>query len=80
MTANEFFQKAISDNRIELLVHVRRYEDIEELLVEIDSLRSKVKKLEHDIYSWTHLGVQYQEAMDELHRCQRLLRKHGINF
>lgn len=80
MNPEEFFLKGISDNRLEVLVHVRQYDDISELLSEIDRLKSKIQKLEQDIYSWTSLGVQYQETMDELHRCQRLLRKHGISF
>lgn len=80
MTPDEFFLKGISDNRLEVLVHVRRYEDIEDLISEIDALKAKNKKLERDIFSWSHLGIQYQEAMDELHRLQRLLRKNGILF
>lgn len=32
LTPEEFFAQGISGNRLEVLVHVRRYEDIEELL------------------------------------------------
>lgn len=80
LTPEEFFVRGISGNRLEVLVHVRRYDDIEELLAENNDLRDQIKKLQRDIYSWTSMGAKYMQALDELRDLQRICKKNGIHF
>lgn len=80
LTPEEFFAQCISGNRLEVLVHVRRYEDIEELLAENAELRAQVEKLRRDIYQWTAMGGKYMQALDDLRELQRICKKNGIRF
>lgn len=80
LTPEEFFLQAISGNRLEVLVHVWQYEDIEELLAENNDLRDQIKKLQRDIYQWTSMGAKYMQALDDLRDLQRICKKNGIHF
>lgn len=80
LTPEQFFIQGISDNRLEVLVHVRRYEDIEELLAENADLRAQIEKLRRDIYQWTTMGAKYMLALDDLRDLQRICKKNGIHF
>ena len=72
--------RGLDDGRLEVVVTYRRFEDYEAYERELDVLRDQVKSLERDIYSWTMMGNQYLESLDELRRLQKILRKHKIPF
>lgn len=71
---------APSDDRPEVVVTYRRFEDYERYEVEIEELKRKLKRAEQDIYTWSTVGNQYTAALDEIRRLEKILRKHGISY
>lgn len=80
MNVDDFFQRPIPDDAHHLVIHVRRYEDIEELIAENDTLRQKNTQLEQDIYIWTHTAIELQQAYDDIRYLKKLLVRNGIKF
>lgn len=72
--------RPLDDGRMELVVTYRRFEDYDLYEQEIAKLRDQVKRLERDIITWTTMGNQYLQTLDELRRLEKILRKHNIPF
>ena len=74
------FEEGISEKRIELLVHVRRAEDIDLLVKENNKLQDKIKQQDRDIRQWAMMHSQYMHALDEIRTFKRYCKKHHIDF
>lgn len=78
--ALESLLRPLGDGRAELVVTYRRFEDYDAYEQEIQRLREQVKRLERDIYTWTMTGNQYLQALDEINRLKKILRRNHIEF
>lgn len=78
--ALESLLRPLEGDRVELVVTYRRHDDYEAYERELEELRNQVKRLQQDLYSWTVMGNKYLQTLDELHRLEKILRKHNISF
>lgn len=72
--------RALDDGRLEVVVTYRRFDDYEKYELELEALRAENERLKRDVYTWTMTGNQYLQALDEINRLSRILRKHKIPF
>lgn len=68
------------EDRMELVVTYRRYDDYVTYERELTALRARCARLERDIHQWYLMGARFLEETDEVHRLQELLRRHNISF
>lgn len=80
MDAESFFRAGIGKQPLEVVVHVRRFEDIEQLVKRINEQDRQISKLQQDIYTWSLMGLKYQEANDEIRYLRSILKRHAIDF
>lgn len=80
LRALERLLRPLDDGRSEIVVTYRRHEDYEAYERELQTLRDENKRLHQDIYTWTMMGNQYLQTLDELRRLQKILRKHNIPY
>lgn len=76
----DFWLCAIPPDHLNIVVHVRNADDVQALVDENQSLKTQVKKLEQDIYTWSTYSARYMEALDDLRALRRICKKHGIDF
>lgn len=80
LRALESLLRPLDDGRLELVVTYRRFEDYDSYERLIEELQDQVKRLQQDLYSWTVMGNKYLQTLDELHRLEKILRKHNISY
>lgn len=76
----QFWASAIRSDKLEVLVHVRRAEDIESLIAENNQLKDQIRKLERDVFQWSNIGTKYLEALDDLRDLQQICSRLGIDY
>ena len=79
MDGIQIFRQGVS-KPIEILVHLRKADDIQALADQVNALREENARLKRDIYSWTITGNRYLVALDELRELQRLCKEYHIDF
>ena len=76
----KFWASAIRSDKLEVVVHVRRAEDIEALIAENSALKDQVRLLQRDVFQWSNIGTKYLEALDDLRALQKICTRLGIDF
>ena len=76
----KFWAAGIRSDKLEVVVHVRRAEDIEALIAENNALKDQVRKLQRDVLRWSDTGTKYLEALDDLRALQTICARLGIDF
>lgn len=75
----EIFNKGISQP-LEVLVHIRKADDIQALTETLNALREENKRLKQDIFTWSMTGNRYLQALDELRDLQKICKDNHIYY